>query len=114
MGPPHPDWPDLQSAIATLACGDAAQQQRSASMVLAGRRSGNGELRLDPLANEAVTHACAIACTDGVLSHTWNHEGKTRPGGLRLPDANARRPDTFHQPEGVDLRASAPRSSGRL
>ncbi len=58
--------------------------------------SGNAELWLDPLGNEAEWSECTARIGPTALEYTWQHDGKPQSGKLVLVDDGADFTDTFH------------------
>ena len=63
--------------------------------------TGNGELWLDKLGNEAHKSPCTLTVDPAVVgsfSYTWSHEGKPQSGSVVLRDGGVVWSDTWHQP----------------
>jgi len=63
------------------------------------RWSGEGELWLDPLGNEAFRSPCAIRIERGAVAYEWSHEGRPQSGRLAPRPGGADFTDTFHSAE---------------
>jgi hypothetical protein len=61
--------------------------------------TGNSELWLDPLGDQAIRSDCTIAIDGGVVRYTWSHEDKGHEGSITLRDYGADFADSWHQPE---------------
>ena len=60
--------------------------------------TGNSELWLDPLGDQAIKSDCTIAIDGGVVRYTWSHEGKGHEGSITPRDYGADFADSWHQP----------------
>ena len=69
--------------------------------------TGEAELWLDPLGDEARRSACTIAIEPSAVRYTWSYEGKPQRGALELRDGGAELSDTWHSPEPMMCEAVA-------
>ncbi len=67
------------------------------------RWSGQSELWLDPLGNEAVTSDCTIAVQPTEVAYTWSYEGTPHTGTIALRDGIAEFSDSFHSPKPMTM-----------
>jgi len=76
---------------------------------LAGTKwSGQGELWLDPLGNQADVCDCTIEVAKDAIDYRWSHEGKPHTGRIALRPEGADFTDTFHAPTTMSFVAKAP------
>ena len=69
---------------------------------LEGRWSGEGELWLDPLGNEAATCDVTATCDGESLQYAWSYEEAEQQGSFAPTTNGATWTDTFHQAEPAD------------
>lgn len=69
--------------------------------------TGQGELWLDPLGNEAMLCDCKIEVGEAEIRYHWSYEGKPQTGKLALRQGGADFSDTFHSPTAMAFRAAA-------
>ena len=84
----------------------AAELQYAAAMKtlsdLAGTKwSGQAELWLDDLGNQAELCDCTIELAHGALTYHWSYQGTPHTGQLTLRDGGADFTDTWHSPKAM-------------
>ncbi|HRC55854.1 MAG TPA: hypothetical protein PKU97_08015 [Kofleriaceae bacterium] len=63
--------------------------------------SGQGELWLDDLGNQAELCACEIDLEDRALTYRWSYQGAPHTGVLALRDGGADFTDSWHSPKAM-------------
>jgi hypothetical protein len=70
--------------------------------------TGDGELWLDPLGNDAERCACTMAITPDAISYAWSYQGTPQTGRIVVRPDGADFSDTWHAPTGMVCKATAP------
>jgi hypothetical protein len=83
---------------------DTAMRDHRLAALAGSSFSGDGELWLDPLGNDAARGPCSMTIEPKAARYTWQHEGNTHTGTFELLGGGVRWSDTFPQPTAVTCR----------